>query len=169
MSKVDHWRAACAVSLNDNGWTRALLAGLTPAKISDHKPLIGGWCCVCSVTCKPTQPFWGLIAIRVSQKEAAFYDTFTFWHWTYSAFMSSDFSFVCVFIPSMLNSCSYNWLLHYSNDLHWGTSIKSSIVSVTWLPSVVSYSGRFRWWGWYNAHPTNATLAVLIQCNDRVL
>ena len=42
MSKVDHWRAACAVSLNDNGWTRALLAGLTPAKISDHKPLIGG-------------------------------------------------------------------------------------------------------------------------------
>ena len=39
MGKVDVRGAACATSLNDNGWSRPLLAGLTLCKISYHIPI----------------------------------------------------------------------------------------------------------------------------------
>ena len=61
LRKVDDRRAACAVSLNDNGWTRHIVGRLNPVKYHITPPIdTGSSYCVCSAIRKPTQPFWGL-------------------------------------------------------------------------------------------------------------
>ena len=128
LRKVDDRRAACAVSLNDNGWTRHIVGRLNPVKYHITPPIdTGSSYCVCSAIRKPTQPFWGL-ANMIGNHVLSEYISYLLSRqrglhcWcphllTLNQFdlcVTSDFNLVFVFIPNMLN----NNLLIRLNILH---------------------------------------------------